>query len=444
MKEMKRLNRREVLKCAAGAAVGPWIVPASALGRQGSVPPSDRITMGVIGVGSRAREDLVNLLPQKDARVVAICDVNSNARDTALTIVNKQYGDKGCREFKDFRELLAQKDIDAVMIASPDHWHVPMMIAAAKAGKDIFSEKPMGLAIAWTQAAREAVLRNGVVFQWGAQQHAGKFYEHAIRLVHSGAIGELKEVRTWVPSSEWGGRGPVELPKAVPVPDYLDWDMWQGPAPSTAYWEGKERGWYGRSDYSHGTICNWGVHNMDICLWGLATRAARTMEVSGTASFPREGVNDNATGWDLMFRFDHGVPIHYVSLGRQPEEWRRRYKWLSDHGVAFEGTQGWVQVHRLGISAEPVSLLKDLGMPPDGRFNSGAALFRNFLDCVKSRNKPVADIEHAAQVDMTCIIGDMAVRLGSPLEWDIRQERFLNNETANRLRTRAMRSPWQA
>ncbi len=439
------MNRRELMKSAVTAAMAPLVVPASALGRQGSVPPSDRITVGAIGVGNRARLDLSQLLPQKDARVVAICDVNSNARDAALTLVNKQYGDKGCREYRDFRELLAQKDIDAVMIASPDHWHVPMMTAAAKAGKDIFAEKPMGLAIAWTQAAREAVLRSGVVFQWGAHQHTHRMYEHAMRVVHSGKIGELKVVRAWVPSSEWSGDRPAALPKVVPVPDYLDWDMWQGPAPATTYWEGKERGWYGRSDYSRGSICNWGVHNLDICLWGMAPLAARTMEVSGSASFPREGVSDNATGWDVTFRFDHGVPIHYVSLGRRPEEWRRRYKWLSDHGVAFEGTEGWVQVHRLGISAEPASLLDDMDVPPDYRENEAIyALFRNFLDCVRNRNRPAAHIEHAAQVDMTCIIADMAVRLGKPLAWDIRQERFLNNETANRLRTRAMRSPWQA
>ena len=223
------MNRRELMKSAVTAAMAPLVVPASALGRQGSVPPSDRITVGAIGIGNRARLDLSQLLPQNDARVVAVCDVNSNARDAGLTLVNKQYGDKGCREYRDFRELLAQKDIDAVMIASPDHWHVPMMTAAAKAGKDIFAEKPMGLAIAWTQAAREAVLGSGVVFQWGAHQHTHRMYEHAMRVVHSGKIGALKVVRAWVPSSEWSGDRPAALPKVVPVPDYLDWDMWQGP-----------------------------------------------------------------------------------------------------------------------------------------------------------------------------------------------------------------------
>ena len=434
-----QMNRREYLKSAAAL-----LIPASAMGWDGNVAASDRITVGAIGVGNRATEDLRRLLPQKEARVVAICDVNSRNRDAALTLINKTYGDNACREYRDFRELLNQKDIDAVLIGSPDHWHVAMIVAAARAGKDMYSEKPLGLAISWSQAARAAVHRHGVVFQWGTQQHAQRWYAYAVKLAQSGAIGELKEVRTWVPDSEWRGDRVPEAAKVVPVPDYLDWDMWLGPAPYTPYTEGKERGWYGNSDYSHGTICNWGVHNMDICLWGLSNRAARTMEVEGTAAFPREGASDNATGWDLTYRFDHGVPIHYKSLGRIPEEWSRRYRWMSDHGVAFEGTDGWVQVNRERISAEPASLLKNLGEAPDARSESTADLQRDFLRCVRSRGKPLAGIDHAAQTDIACIIGDMAVRLGTRLRWDLQEERFLNNDTANRLRTRAMRSPWQA
>ena len=182
---------------------------------------------------------------------------------------------------------------------------------------------------------------------------------------------------------------------------------------------------------------------VDVCVWALSNRVARVMEVEGTATFPKDGPGDNANSWDVTFRFDHGVPIRYVGEGRMPEEWRRRYQWISGHGIAFEGTDGWVQAHRGRISAGPLSLLKDLGMTPDARVSADLAMQKNFLESIRSRHPAAADIEQAVQSDIICIIADMAVRMGTPLRWDLQQERFIGNEEANRLRYRAMRSPWQ-
>ena len=266
-------NRSTFLKDAArvavGAALTPYIVPASVLGR-GQTPPSDRVQVGCIGVGPQGTGVMRNFLAQKDVRVVAVCDVKKPVLEArARQLVNDHNGDAQCTAYHDFRELLARKDIDAVTVAPPDHWHVPIAIAAANAGKDMYVEKPMGLSVAQDQALRAACRRNGTIFQFGTQQRSNDRFRFACELVRNGRIGQLRTINVWSPASTAGG------PTApVPVPPELDYEMWLGPAPSVPYTEDRcsNKYWWFISDYALGFIAGWGIHPLDIALWGAGDR----------------------------------------------------------------------------------------------------------------------------------------------------------------------------
>ncbi|HMD61396.1 MAG TPA: Gfo/Idh/MocA family oxidoreductase, partial [Opitutaceae bacterium] len=368
------LSRREFLgttACALAAASLPSIIPSSALGKDGAVAPSNRITVGVIGCGPQGRGDMLNFLGQEDCRVVAVCDVKTDQLGLARQAVNDYYENQDCRTYHDFRDLVARKDIDACLIATPDHWHVLAALAAVKSGKDVYLEKPLGLTLEEGQALRAMVHHKRRVFQFGTQQRSSKDFRFAAEIVRNGRIGKLRHVNVWAPGSAPGGSR-----RLVPPPAELDYDMWLGPAAFSPYTENRcsadatLKTWWFKSDYTLGFISGWGVHPLDIALWGASGLLGGSVAVEGRGDFRlAEGECDTATIWEVDYTFASGLTMKFVgipngeNLGKPTGEpflhrdaWEQRYRRIEGHGTAFEGTDGWVHVDRTGINLEPGDL----------------------------------------------------------------------------------------
>jgi predicted dehydrogenase len=438
----KLTNRRQFLKGsvgAAAAAVGiPHVVSSSALGAAGTVAPSERITVGAVGVGPQGSGVMRNFLRQSDAQVVAVCDVKSHVLKAAQQLVNEHYSSSGCEAYKDFREVMARDDIDVILAAPPDHWHVLIALAAVRSGKDVYLEKPMGLSLVQDQALRAAVHRNGRVFQFGTQQRSSRNFRFACELALNGRLGKLQTINVWSPGSSQGGD-----PTPVPVPEWLDYERWLGPAPHTPYTTDRcsNKLWWFISDYALGFIAGWGIHPIDIAFWGGGENATTPLTIEGKGMWPTKGVCDTAMNWNVVMKYDSGLTMNFTG-DPFPEEWRKRYGRTTSHGTAFEGTDGWVHVDRSGINAHPKELLQtELGSSAV-RLPESNNHVRNLLDCVKTRGKTVSHIDDAVQGDILCHISDIAIRLEQKLRWDPKAERFVDNDAANRRLSRPMRSPW--
>jgi predicted dehydrogenase len=429
---------KKTVGMAAGAVGFPYIIRPSALGKAGEVAASKRITVGCVGVGPQGSAVMGNFLAQKDVRVVAVSDVKSNVREAAQNSVNKYYQDTGCAAYNDFRELIGRDDIDVVLVATCDHWHVLVALAAVKAGKDVYVEKPLGISIEQDQALRAAVHRHGRIFQFGTQQRSSRDFRFACELVRNGRIGKLHTINVWSPGSEAGGS-----PKPVPVPAWLDYNMWLGPAPSTPYTEDRcsNKLWWFISDYAIGFIAGWGIHPIDIAVWGGADKLSCPVELEGKGTWPTEGVCDTAMNWNVTCKYGSGVTLNFTGFPF-PQEWQKRYGRTTSHGTAFEGADGWVHVDREGINAHPKELLSTQFGPNEVHLYESNNHVRNLLDCVKSRAATICPVDEAVQGDIICQISDIAIRLEQKLKWDPVKERFVNNDAANRRLTRVMRSPW--
>ena len=454
-------TRRNFLKQTAGLTLSvaalPSLVPASALGRDGAVAPSNRLVVGCIGVGPQGQGDMSNFLNQKDAQVVAVCDVKADQLEQARAAVNRRYQNNDCTAYGDFRQLVARKDIDACLIATPDHWHVLTALAAVRAGKDVYVEKPLAPSLTEGWTLRQEVHRHKSVFQFGTQQRSGKLFRLACELVRNGRIGQLKHINVWAPGSAPGG--PTNV---VPVPPSLNYDFWLGPAPFKPHTQdlcsadGIRKTWWYESAFSLGFIAGWGIHPLDIAVWG-ADLFTGPIEVEGRGTFHSEGACDTATVWNLDFKFAGGLTMKFVGVPNggnqglatcdpwpQQDEWKRRYRRITSHGTAFEGADGWVHVDRDGINLQPENLIDE---KPDAfkvQLTRSPDHVRNFLDCVKSRAATVCPIDEAVRSDALCHLGEAAMRLNRKVTWDPKKERFVDDEAANlRLSARQLRAPWR-
>lgn len=456
------LSRRTFLGLTATgltAAAFPTIIPASALGRAGTPGPNSRIAVGVIGCGPQGLGDMGNFLNHKDCRVIAVCDVKTDQLEIARNAVNDRYRDQACRTYRDFRDLVARPDIDACLIATPDHWHVLTALAAVNSGKDVYLEKPLAITLEEGQALRKAVRRKKRVFQFGTQQRSGRMFRLACELVRNGRIGRLQHINVWAPGSAPGGSL-----KPVPPPPTLDYDLWLGQAPQTPHTEnrcsadGVLKTWWFISDYTLGFISGWGIHPMDIALWGGGDLLGDSFEVEGRANFrTAEGACDTATIWDVDFRFASGVTLKFTGVPNghnrgeptnepwlHEQEWKARYRRIDSHGTAFEGTDGWVHVDRSGVNLQPENLIESNPDTFRQRLVSSSDHVRNFLDSIESRQDTVCPVEAAVAVDTLCHAADVATRLGRKLRFDFKTERFVNDPAANdRLKARPMRKPWR-
>ena len=443
------LRQTAVSTIALGAA--PLIVPGSALGLNGQRPPSSRVSLGCIGVGDRGTEVMNHFLRQADCRVRAVCDVNQERAAEAKALVDTKNQDSDCLAGGDFRRLLERDDIDAVLIASPDHWHVLHALAAVDAGKDLYVEKPLGLSLEEGRILRKQVLRRRRIFQFGTQQRSDRKFRVACELVRNGYIGELKHINIWAPASTPGGST-----RQVSPPAALDYDFWLGPARNRPYTEnltarGWAKTWWFNSDFAIGFLAGWGIHPLDIALWGGGELTSGKVEVSGTGTFPTEGACDTAIAWDVDLKFSRGLTMKFVSTPNgskdkfvQQQEWISRYGQLDTHGTAFEGTKGWVHVDRSRIQVNPPDLIdldpktfnEKLVYSPDHA--------QGFLTSVKNRQPTVSDIESAVLADAFCHISDIAIRLKRKLTYDVLAEKFSGDREGNqRLRLRPARKPWK-
>ena len=436
MQSNKQISRRSFLKKTTSAAVGaislPYIVSSSALGQAGAVAAGERIVMGFIGVGGRGTSLLRNFLHLSDAQVVALCDVKRQNRDRAKQTVDKQYETTGCGAYGDFRELVARDDIDAVVVASTDHWHVPHALAAVRAGKDVYCEKPLGMSVEQGQVLRREVNRYSRVFQFGTQERSSRNSRFACEMVRSGRVGKIHKITVAARYSVASENYP-----AMPVPDWLDYDLWLGPAPWAPYTANRVNNshWFHISDYALGFMAGCGIHTIDIATWGNDTDLTGPVEVEGTGEFPRDGLCNCATGWDVDLKFDNGVTINFTDGERNPL------------GVKFEGTDGWVFVKEEHLGGKPDASPKSLLEKPIGPNEVHLPVSnhhqQNFLDCVKTRASTVAPVEVAVRSDTLCQLSDIAMRLGRKLRWDPENEKFINDTQADRMLKRPIRSPWR-
>jgi predicted dehydrogenase len=425
-RERSTTRRRFIRKVAQGAAAGglalaaPWVVPGSALGKNGAVAPSERITLGGIGIGPRGQQVLSDFLSHADLRFVAVCDVRRERRQAVKDLADRHYGAKDCATYSDFHELLAREDIDAVLIATGDRWHTLASIVAAKAGKDIYCEKPCSMTIAESRALADTIRRQGRVYQAGTQRRNVPNFVFAVELAHSGKLGKLHTVHanTLHPatSHDW-------LPaEAEPPKEEVDWDRWLGPCPWRPYNSRYVRGgWRGFFDFHGGGILEWGSHTVDLCQWAA--------QADGTAPVEHE---PQAAGVEA--RYASGV-----KLVMREDGWLG----LGTCSVRFEGDEGWVEAGDSGrIKLYPESLRAERSVVSE-QGTSPARHVRDFLDCVKSRAEPRASARVAAQSHIACHAAYIAWQLGRKLAFDPASDAFVNDAEADRMRGRALREPWQ-
>jgi predicted dehydrogenase len=427
----KNINRRDFIRAAAGTAAAiaglPCVVPSSVFGAQGQTPPSERITLGFIACGKQSQHLMRSFLGSPGTQVVAACDVDKlKLERSSKGIVEKHYAEKndgsykGCATYSDFRDLLARSDIDAVVISTPDHWHAVTVIESCRAGKDIYCEKPLCQTIEEARAMVNAVRLYNRVFQTGSMQRSSYEFRLACELVRNGYIGDIQHVTVGV-----GGPPEDKLLEAQPVPDYLDWDMWVGPAMWRPYnndlaphisFDGFPN-WRYHSYYGGGGMTDWGAHHFDIAQWALGMDGTGPVEIC-----PPDGGEHKV----LTYKYANGIPMTRDNA----------------NGILFEGAKGKVEVNRGYLKTWP-DTLKDQKIGPDQvHLYDSKNHYTDWLDAIRKRAKPICDIEIGASSVTVCHLGNIAYKLQRPLKWDPKREVFIGDEEANRLLSRSMRSPW--
>ncbi len=424
-------SRRSFLKQTAAAAAvfgTPLVVPSSALGHTPRGSPNNRIAMGFIGLGNQGGGHLFGggwtyltggYLARPEVQMLAVCDVWRHKREAARQRIDKYYAEEAgkgsytaCTAYNDFRDLLDRSDIDAVLIGAPNHWHALMTIMAAKAGKDVYCEKPTAITVAESLAAAEALQRYGRVFQAGTQQrseYGGKF-RRACELVRSGRIGRLQYVYANIGGAEF--RWPRGFGPAKPVPDGFDWDLFLGPAPWSPY--GGDSGAF---------LCdggNWEQHHYDIVQWGLDADRTGPVEI-GTEN------------GKLFYRFANGVVVYgCVCPGEK----------VGGGGACFVGSEGRIAVDRENLVAHPAKILQEPLGPDDVHLYECTSHSGNFLECVRTRQRTICDALTAQRAAALPLLGGIAQRLGRTMHWDPVQQRFPNDTAATALLSAPMRPPW--
>lgn len=478
-------HRRRFLASLTGAAAIPAIVPASALGR-GFTPPSDRVTVGVLGSGGRGVFETGQYPSFDNTVIVAVCDAQESRRLSAKAALEKRYAEqrpgnpnRGIRMYRDFRELLAQKDIDAVYIASPDHWHVTMLIHALKAGKHVHCEKPLGVSIEQDLAALKAVRKYRKVFQYGAELRSNAETRKGIELVLNGRIGKVERIYVVSPPSETGGSATPVLP----VPNGFDYDLWLGPAPVKPFCADRcLQGSNGRNaiyyvfDYTLGNIANWAAHPLDqVQLW--ADNSGRTeppVLYEGSGKYPAEGLFDTAWQWNVRCAWRDGLVMHFMDNNTYDElpdaphpdvSWGRSATGAGvrkmHNGAVFAGTEGWVIVSYGKVVTNPASLadseigpneihLHDSalasipeGMPKGFQQTLTAGHHQDWIRAIRTGSPTADGIESAVRSDLVSQLAELCIRTGQPVRWDPEKETITGNEAARQMMERPMRAPWR-
>jgi len=433
---MSRCQRRDFIKAIGAGAAGagivlgfPTIVPAAALGKDGKVAPGNRIVMGSIGVGGMGTGDLKGFLGKDAVQVVAVCDVDRDHREKAKKTVDAKYGNNGCKAYLDFREMIGRGDLDAVATALPDHWHAIPAIAAARAGLDVFGQKPLARSIREGRAMCDAVQRHAVVWQTGSQQRSDARFRFACELVRNGRIGKVSHAEVGLP----GSRGSDILPQ-LPVPEALDWNFWLGPAPWRPYAEFGGKGgrchfnWRRIMDYSGGGLTDWAGHHIDIAHWGLGLERAGPIAIEGKGEYPSEGTFNTPTKYDFTLTYASGVKIRVSNSLTMGAKWY--------------GDKGWIWVTRGRMDAEPKKLLKEVIGPEEIHLYKSTDHKGNFLECIRTRRETVAPIEIGHRSISAGLLGEIAMLTGRKIRWNPDTEEIIGDPGASALLGRSYREPW--
>ncbi|MDR0354026.1 MAG: Gfo/Idh/MocA family oxidoreductase [Opitutaceae bacterium] len=422
----------------------------------GGGAPSNHLRLAVIGCGSRSRQLVFSnsgAAVEADARIVATCDCFTQRRETMAAELNTRYGANVCAPVADHREVLARADIDGVIIAAHDHWHVPLAHAAALAGKDVYVEKPLTPALAWAFKLREAAARKKIVVQYGTQQRSNQTqFRRACEFVRNGYIGKIKEVVCWCPDmSEEIKHAQVQpygsVENAEP-PAGFDYDRWLGPAPEKPYTVDRctRFGGYHIYDYSLGFIAGWGAHPLDIAQWGLDADRTSPVRYEGTGLLPLTGrLWDSLESFDARCDYAGGVRLRLMGWrAAAPALARRRIRARASHGTHFIGEKGWITVDRSALLASDRRLQsKDAEVSENEiRLKRTKSHMRDFFDCMRSRETTISPLEAAIRSDTISHLANAAIRLDRPLRWDPDAEKVINDDEAAAMLDRPLRAKW--
>ncbi|MGQ9590816.1 MAG: Gfo/Idh/MocA family protein [Planctomycetota bacterium] len=421
--ERAAISRRTFLRRTAAASLSiPTVSTAPVFGARA---PSEQTTLGAIGVGGRGSAILAEAVAHPHVRVLGVSDPFRDRREFQAAAMNGRYGSGVSTPYRDLRDLIARDDIDAVLIATPDHWHVPAALMAVRSGKDVYVEKPLGLSVEEDVSIRREVQRYGRIFQYGTQQRSMAHVRFACELVRNGRLGKIRSVEVTAPS--YGFEGGSLTPE--PVPENLDYDLWLGPALWSPYTKDRCTCWgaYWVLDNAHGYIGGWGAHPLTDMVWALGDGPdAVPVEYEGTAKFGT-GLFDAPYDWDIRGKFSNGVEFHFTPGG---------------DCAAFFGEKGNIWISRGGLRAEPESLLRERIGPEEIRLYESPAHMANFLECVRTRRPTVAPVEVAVLSDSITQLSMIAILTGRKIRWDPRREEIAGDPDASRLITRALRAPW--
>lgn len=443
MKKSDSLTRRKfvggMLRGAIVAAVAPRLIPMRVLA--GEATPGKKIQIAHIGVGGQGTALLRNFLAQASdiSTCVAICDPFKSRRENAAALVKEAQGHDP-KLYKDFRELLADPSIDAVVIATPDHWHVPIGLAAVRAGKDIYMEKPLGHSLDQNRAMYEACKQHNRIFQYGTQQRSSEMIKRGVELVRNGYIGELQRLDVWGPGGKSGGSL-----EEIPVPEGLDYDLYIGPAPMVPCTKDRitsEGSWY-CSDYSLGWIAGWGAHPLDIAIWGMDADLKGPYSLRGTGKIPTpDALFNTYTEWNVDIQFANGVKMHLMSGGQAQPIVTQYAPEFYGNGTTFFGDKGWVSVSRQGASASNPDWLKLRECEGGKRVNYKNRYFRAFVESVRDRSPSIGPVEDALRSDAISHLSVMALKSGKEVVWDPQKYEIQSPAALNDQMKCAVRGNW--
>jgi len=444
-------NRRDVLKgsVVAGAALGfPTIVPDTVFG---ATAPNDHVNVAQIGCGSISGYHTNYLKRMKDVRVVATCDAYKSRRDARAAGYNKHYGGSDItKAYADFREVLALPEVDAVVVAAHDNWHTPMSIAAAKAGKDVYCQKPLALDFSMTGILRKVVKEKNRVFQFGTQYRSQGRYRKMVELVRNGYLGELKRIDVWSRNVHNDVKHyhvkPYGSTVEAPIPDDLDFDAWQGPSPIVPYTVDRCTRWGGFHcpETSLGFLAGCAIHPLGIAQWGNESDHTSPVRYEGTGSIPDEGIFRTLARWDVNCEYENGVTLRLMD-DQTAKDVVPKYKpgWRGGDGVVFHGTKGWIGNISFAFFASDNKLWKVEFKPDEETLPVSGEHNRNFIDCVKSREETMCPVEMAIRCDTICHLTRAAALTGNTINWDPKTETIVGDAEASRLLSLPYREKWK-
>lgn len=447
-----RIGRRQFIKQTAFAAAMPTIISSTALGAGNTPPPSERVNLGCIGIGSRGIGLLQEASHNRQAQIVAVSDCFGSKRQRAIDKVKGIYTNQGriaaVKAYADFREMLAREDIDGVIIATTDHWHVPLSIYAIQAGKDVYVEKPLGVSVDYGFKLRKLVQDKAAVLQYGTQQRSDYKFRLACELARNGYIGKIESIDAWCGalgySPDIAKNWPADTPVTTPPAD-IDFDRWIGPAPMKPYSDLRvsTNGSYHIYDYALGFIAGWGAHPLDIAQWGNNTDETAPISYEGTGKVNEGSMFDTVGIWDINCKYANGVKMHFMDTSTAMPVVKKYHPDPRDHGTTFHGTEGWICVSRNGMHSSIPELRRVKLKNDDVRLYESKSHMGNYIDCIKTRKKPISPIEAAVQSDLISHLSNAVVRQKRPIKWDPKKEQVVGDSELAKKLNRPRRAPWK-